>query len=140
MISIIMLRAQLGLIAYEAVYQALAGQADHTDQSLVQDMLKHWGAESIDDFYALAKKGFNHDGRARNKQFAQFAPTVTDAALQGSSIAKRVCNNAIEELQTGIQLLGTAFTSDVVQLACIGGVINSEYFSLQLRQSLASQA
>lgn len=68
-------------IAYEAVYEVLAGEADQTDSNLVQGMLRHWRTEKITDFYGIAKNGFNSDRRARDKQFGQFASVLTNAAL-----------------------------------------------------------
>jgi glucosamine kinase len=125
-------------IAYEAVYEVFAGNTDESDSFLVEKMLRHWRAESMADFYKMGKEGFSKDKRERNKSFGQFAPAVTEAALRGSSIARRVCDHAIEQLRTGIRLLGASFTGDVVRTAFIGSVINNEYFSNRLRQRLAS--
>ncbi|NEZ42804.1 hypothetical protein [Paenibacillus alvei] len=43
----------------------------------------------------------------RDQQFGQFAPKVTMAAEQGSSVARRVCHRAAEQIRLGIELVGS---------------------------------
>lgn len=66
------------------------------------------------------------------RMFSSFAPILTKAALEGSSLAITVCNRAIHQIVVGIRLLGRHFSADPVPVACIGSVINSPYFQRQL--------
>ncbi|MEW8987291.1 MAG: hypothetical protein AB2401_09875 [Bacillus sp. (in: firmicutes)] len=43
----------------------------------------------------------------RDQQFRQFVPQVTIAAEQGSSVARRVCHRAAEQMRLGIELVGS---------------------------------
>ncbi|WP_169084177.1 BadF/BadG/BcrA/BcrD ATPase family protein [Paenibacillus sp. PL91] len=123
-------------IAYDAVYEMLAGSFGDTDDKLLHAMLKHWGVSSISELAAAAKKGFAEDRRERDKQFGEFAPAITEAAEQGSSAAIRVCNRAIDQIKVGIELLAASFASDEVEVAFIGSVANSPYFSKELSMQL----
>jgi len=124
-------------IAYEAVYEALAGRGDASDAALIEAMLRHWEVESLDALHRLGAGGFGQDRRERDRQFGRFAPVLTDAARQGSALARRVCDQAIHQLRVGIQLLGASFERKTVQVAFIGSVINSEYVGAQLRSLLS---
>ncbi|RXZ83761.1 ATPase [Paenibacillaceae bacterium] len=124
-------------IAYDAVYETLAGNTDETDAELILAMLKHWEVPSIAEFEKLARTGFLEDTRERNRKFGQFAPAVTEAAWQGSSIAKRVCDRAIHQVKVGIEILATSFTADTVEVSFTGSVINSPYVYKELHDQLA---
>ncbi|MBH5319747.1 ATPase [Paenibacillus sp. GSMTC-2017] len=116
-------------IAYETVYEILAGNWDASDEPLIKQMLLHFEVDSLHTMAELAFEGFNSDKRARNKTFGQFAPYVTVAAENGSSVAQLICKRAAEQLKTGIEVMGTAFSSEKVDIAFIGGVISSPYMT-----------
>ncbi|GGG17029.1 BadF/BadG/BcrA/BcrD ATPase family protein [Paenibacillus abyssi] len=124
-------------IAYDAVYEVLAGNRDETDKELVQLMLQHWEIHSIQELSYLARQGFGEDRRARDKKFGQFAPAVTEAASKGSSVSVYVCDRAIHKIKVGIEMMAAAFTGDIVSVAFIGSVINSPYFNCELTKQLA---
>ncbi|MEK8127991.1 BadF/BadG/BcrA/BcrD ATPase family protein [Paenibacillus filicis] len=124
-------------IAYDAIYEILAGNMDHTDEEVRQQMLGHWGVSSFERFAELARSGFTEDKQERNRIFGEFAPAITKAALQGSSVARRVCDRAIDQIKVGIELLGLSFSEDTVSVACIGSVINSDYIYSKLTEKLA---
>ncbi|RIX51541.1 ATPase [Paenibacillus nanensis] len=124
-------------IAYDAVFEALAGNRDVSDGSLLLAMLRHFEAGSLEQLAELARQGFHSDRRERDKRFGQFAPYVTEAAEHGSSIATLVLNRAAAQLKTGIELIAAGFDSDDVQVALIGSVISSPYLSRTLTKLLA---
>jgi glucosamine kinase len=115
-------------IAYDAAYEVLAGHTNHTDEKLIKSMLEHWSVHSPSEFYKLASEGFGEDRQARDKKFGQFAPMITEAAGQGSSVAIRVCDRAMSQIKVGIELLAASFSSDTVNVTFIGSVVNSSYF------------
>ncbi|CAG7645100.1 BadF/BadG/BcrA/BcrD ATPase family protein [Paenibacillus allorhizosphaerae] len=125
-------------IAYDAAYETLAGNTDETDAAFVRSMLRHWEVVSIQDFEKLGRAGFLNDRRERDKKFGQFAPAVTEAALQGSSTAKRVCDRAIAQIKVGVELLAASFSEPTVAVTFIGSVVNSPYFLDRLGDHLAS--
>jgi len=123
-------------LAYDAVYEVLAGLRDDSNEWLITEMLQHWQTNSLEDLHELARQGFHPDTMKRNQLFGQFAPQVTRAAEQGSSVARRVCNRAAEQLQLGIELVGSNFAQRNVDVALIGSVIRSPYMSSKLTELL----
>ncbi|QHW30909.1 ATPase [Paenibacillus rhizovicinus] len=123
-------------IAYDAAYEVLAGHVNLTDEALIQSMLEHWNVASISEFAKLARSGFEADEQERNKTFGTFAPLLTAAAEQGSSVAVSVCDRAIHQIKVGIELLAAAFASETVEVAFIGSVANSPYFIKRLSEQL----
>ncbi|MCR2805120.1 N-acetylglucosamine kinase [Paenibacillus soyae] len=124
-------------IAYEAVFEALAGQRDDSDTRLIAAMLRHFQADNLEELAEYARQGFHADRRERDKQFGQFAPVVTEEAERGSSIAAFVLNRAVRQLKTGIELIASAFDGDEVRVALIGSVLTSPYVSRVLTEQLA---
>jgi glucosamine kinase len=123
-------------IAYDAAFELLAGKTDETDAELVQAMLRYWEVRTVQEFAHIAKSGFMEDKRERDKKFGQFAPNITDAAGRGSSLAKTVCDRAIDQIRVGIEMLAAFFTEEEVTVAFIGSVINSPYFFMKLSRQL----
>ncbi|USB33107.1 BadF/BadG/BcrA/BcrD ATPase family protein [Paenibacillus sp. YPG26] len=124
------------LIAYDAVYEILAGNTDSTDEGLIAAMKTHWHVETLSEFYQLAKKGFEADRQLRDRTFGRFAPWITEAASQGSSTAMRVCDRAVSQIKVGVELLGSSFANESVDVVLIGGVANSTYVSRALTRQL----
>ncbi|CAM4368094.1 glucosamine kinase [Paenibacillus endophyticus] len=124
-------------IAYDTVYEVLAGEYDESDQPFLKAILAHWGVASLGGLAQIAKQGFAADRRERDKLFGEFAPAVTKAAEQGSPVAIRVCERAIDQIKIGIELIAFSFASEEVAVAFIGSVANSSYYLHALRGKLA---
>lgn len=125
-------------IAYDAVYEILAGNANATDHSLILAAQAHWDVKTLPELHRLGQNGFDGDKQERDRTFGRFAPYVTEAALQGSSVAARVCDRAIGQIKVGIEMLASCFASDTVNVAFIGSVVNSPYFLQTLSTRLAA--
>ncbi|WP_078502732.1 BadF/BadG/BcrA/BcrD ATPase family protein [Paenibacillus selenitireducens] len=123
-------------LAYDAVYEVLAGLRDDSNEGLITEMLQYLQVSSLEQLQELARQGFHPDTMKRNQLFGQFAPQVTRAAEQGSSVARRVCNRAAEQLRLGIELVGSNFAQRNVEVALIGSVICSPYMSGKLTELL----
>ncbi|WP_260612174.1 BadF/BadG/BcrA/BcrD ATPase family protein [Paenibacillus popilliae] len=123
-------------LAYDAVYEVLAGRPDDSNEGLIAEMMQHWKTNSLEQFQVLARRGFEPDTMKRDQQFGQFAPYVTLAAEQGSSVAGRVCNRAVEQLRLGIELVGSNFAEHSIDVALIGSVICSSYMRSKLTEML----
>ncbi|MET3546792.1 glucosamine kinase [Paenibacillus favisporus] len=121
-------------LAYDAVYEAIAGHTDDTDGRLVHDMLSHWNAADLGELALLGRNGFHDDRRERDRGFGAFAPYVTEAAAAGSSLAQAVCDRSIHQIVVGIRLLGRHFQAETLRVACIGSVANSTYFQGKLKR------
>ncbi|MCA0757105.1 ATPase [Paenibacillus sp. N4] len=127
-------------LSYDAVYETLAGHTDHSDQKVIEAMLKHWGTSDLDELNRMGLTGFHSDDHERNRLFASFAPTLTSAALEGSALAQLVCNRAIHQIIVGIKILSRNFSMAPVSVACIGSVVNSPYFQSRLEKLSKGQS
>ncbi|NUU62953.1 BadF/BadG/BcrA/BcrD ATPase family protein [Paenibacillus agri] len=125
-------RSGARFLAYDAVYEVLAGHTDGTDQELIEEMLRHWDVSTVQELWLLGQRGFTPDRRDRDRKFERFTPFITEAASKGSSLAGRVSDRAIYQLKVGIELVAPYLTSDTVPVAFIGSVINSSYFKDKL--------
>ncbi|MNS41794.1 Glucosamine kinase GspK [compost metagenome] len=123
-------------IAYDAVYEILAGNTDSTDNDLIAALKTHWNVQTMSEFYQLAKTGFEADRQVRDRTFGRFTPRITEAAAQGSSTAMRVCDRAVSQIKVGAQILASSFASESVDVALIGSVANSSYISKALSGQL----
>ncbi|MBB6637286.1 N-acetylglucosamine kinase [Cohnella thailandensis] len=119
-------------LAYDATYELLAGNVQENDRQLVQSMLRFWGVPSVEQLSLLALEGFVSDERERNRKFAELAPTITEFALQRSSLARTVCDRAVNQIMVGIKILASYFAQPEVRVSLIGSVVNSVYFQQQL--------
>ncbi|KGE20189.1 N-acetylglucosamine kinase [Paenibacillus wynnii] len=125
------------LIAYDTVYEVLAGNGVESDSALIHSMLEHWKVHTLQELHSLARQGFTEDRRSRDRTFAQFTPIITEAASKGSGIAGRVSDRAIHQIKIGIELLAPSFSGDPIPVAFTGSVINSPYFKKNLTALLA---
>ncbi|REK71801.1 N-acetylglucosamine kinase [Paenibacillus paeoniae] len=127
-------------LAYDAIYEVLAGHAGASDKALVQSMLRHWDATDLQKLAVIGRQGFHSDSMERDKLFGQFAPIVTEAAEGGSAIAIAVCDRAVRQLKVGIEMIGSFFESDTVAVAYTGSVISSAYVSRLLSEGLTQSS
>ncbi|MFD0711898.1 BadF/BadG/BcrA/BcrD ATPase family protein [Paenibacillus sp. GCM10027626] len=125
-------------LAYEATYEILAGHTRASDAELVRQILEYWKAGDMRELLHLALQGFVADPQERNLRFGRMAPIVTSAAAKGSELARSVCNLKIHEAVVGVHMLGACFSSDSIQVACIGSVINSPYMKERFREECES--
>ncbi|WP_238323007.1 N-acetylglucosamine kinase [Gorillibacterium massiliense] len=127
-------------LGYAAVHEVLAGYTGESDRRLIEAMLIHWDARSLQELYKQAQKGFEEDHQQRERTFGLFAPVVTEEAENGSAIAIRVCDRAIAQLKLGISLLRPSFSHGPVDVALIGSIATSDYFSRSLTEQLLHMA
>ncbi|REE80085.1 glucosamine kinase [Paenibacillus taihuensis] len=123
-------------LAYDAVYQIIAGNTVVEDEPFVQEVLRFWDAEDITALSKLGSTGFISDNVERTLRFGQMGPLVTTAAANGSPLARHVCDRGVEALDTGIRLLGSCFEEDTIHVAFIGSVIRDEYVRTALTRAL----
>lgn len=119
-------------LASEATYELLAGNSDKSDQAMMRAILRFWNVPTLHELSLLALRGFADDPLERNRRFAELAPFVTEAALNHSKLAQRVCDRAIDQIKVGIELLALYFSQDEVHVSFIGSVVQSEYFQQRI--------
>ncbi|RAP78246.1 N-acetylglucosamine kinase [Paenibacillus montanisoli] len=124
-------------LAYDAVYQIIAGNIGEQDESFVQAALDYWNVASISELAMVGASGFIADYVERTLKFGRMGPMVTAAAREGCPVAQNVCGTAVTALNDGIRLLGRCFASDVVNVALIGSVARDPYVQAKLEQALS---
>ncbi|KRG14493.1 hypothetical protein ACA30_11000 [Virgibacillus soli] len=127
-------------LSYQAVHAILAGQIQLEDQAFIQEVLQFWRVMDIEGLRELNLKHFYMDKAERDRQFGLMAPLVTRAAANNQPLAKRVCDEAILTLETGIRLIGQYFREEQVKISFVGSVIQSPYFRFQLNNILKKSA
>ncbi|GIN59106.1 N-acetylmuramic acid/N-acetylglucosamine kinase [Lederbergia ruris] len=123
-------------LSYQAVHSILADQVQFEDKALIQEVLRFWQVEGIDELRELHLHHFYMDKVERDRQFGLMAPIVTRAAAHNRPLAKRVCDEAILTLETGIRLIGQYFKEERVKVSFVGSVVRSPYFLGQLTDIL----
>ncbi len=123
-------------LGQDTTYRILADETGDTDSALVESALAHFGMAHLADFVQFASTGFAKDPYARTKAFSDFAPIITQAATNGSQLAKRCCLTAVEEMITGVRLVGACFEKDTVPVALIGSVANSPFMHNAIQNHL----
>jgi glucosamine kinase len=125
-------------LSYDLVHELLAGYRGPSDTGLVRQTLDYWGAADMKELRDLALSGFSDDRRDRNALFGRMAPIVTTAALEGSALARSVCDRKVHEVAVGVRMLGACFDGEHVPVACIGSVINSTYMKQKFTEACAA--
>jgi glucosamine kinase len=123
-------------LSYHTIYEIMAGNCDSSDAGLLNLIFNYWQVKDRMELCKLGSRGFCDDRRERDRLFGNMAPLVTEAALQGSAVAKTVCNQAIHEIVVGVELLATCFHSNTIPVAYIGSVVNSVYIQQSLTTAL----
>jgi glucosamine kinase len=125
-------------LTYGAVFAIVAGDAVVADQTLVDRALAHWGVADIVGLREVALSFASQEPVARNKRASSLAPAITQAALDGSPIARRACEAAVEEQVVAIRLVASCFAARSVQVVLHGAVANCPYINAQLRRRLSA--
>jgi glucosamine kinase len=126
-------------LSYDAVFEMLAGNIGLSDQRLVRKVLDFWQVDSVSGLRDLGLNGFVRDRRERDRRFGEMSPFITEAAAEGSALARKVCDKAVEAIVVGVELLGSCFGSDEVSVGYIGSVVRSVYIKDRLTQALAAR-
>lgn len=123
-------------LAYEAIYKIIAGYAGEADQAWVSDILRYWGAGSVDELGEMGAGGFVRDEHERMRRFGEMAPYVTKAAGAGGPLARIVCDEAASALEEGIRIVGSRFSGETISVAFVGSVIRDPYIRRILTERL----
>ncbi|WCF06514.1 ATPase [Paenibacillus thiaminolyticus] len=127
-------------LSYEAVYKIIAGYAAEADQAWVGEILRYWGAASVDELSELGARGFVCDEHERMRRFGEMAPYVTRAAGAGVPLARLVCGEAASALEQGIRIVGSRFSEETLSVAFVGSVIRDPYIRRIVAERLQQAA
>ncbi|MDD9268414.1 BadF/BadG/BcrA/BcrD ATPase family protein [Paenibacillus sp. GCM10023248] len=125
-------------LAYDATFEILSGNIDDSDHELVSDILQFWDLSTVKELSQLAKQGFIADQRERNRKFAQIAPLITEAAMHNSKLAARICDRAIHQIMSGVEMLASYFSNEEVNVSLVGSVVNSAYIQTRLESKMSN--
>lgn len=126
-------------LAYNAIYQLLIEETVGADDGLIQNILAFCKVSDIAQLRVKVMEMSSQGWKQRIHYYGSMAPLVTDAAMAGSPLARRVCDRAIDEMAISIRLIGHCFTSEVVQVALIGSVARSPYMQQTLAGYLSAK-
>ncbi|GGO02840.1 BadF/BadG/BcrA/BcrD ATPase family protein [Saccharibacillus kuerlensis] len=126
-------------LAYQALYDVLAGRETPGDGILVRDMLRFFRAANLRELAESASRSFGLDHDRQDRLFGMFAPVVTREAEAGSPIAVRVCDEALRQIGVGVDMLAAFFDGPDIPISQTGSVASSDYFLNGLQELVCSQ-
>ena len=124
-------------LSYNSVYAIIAGETDQTDIDFMTVVFKHFAVKDLAALVQLGSEGFIEEYSQRDQLFGSLAPAVTQAALNGSHLAERVCMRTAEDIVTGVEMVGACFESESVMVALIGSVANSTVIKSAINELLS---
>jgi glucosamine kinase len=124
-------------LGLNVMHEALAGNIDPSDENLIQKILAHWQAPTLEKIRERGAAGFMAHPIELDNTLRTLAPTITAAASGGSRLAQRVCDNAIEQIVVGVKMIAPLFAQQPPPTALIGSVANSDYFKKNLSRKLS---
>lgn len=127
-------------LATALVHQIVIGEAEAADAELAATVCEHYGVGDTDELARLISTCEELSYETYVHQYGSLAPAVTAAALDGSPLARRVCDAAVEAMAVGIRLVGSQFARQRVRVALIGGVMESLYVAAKVAERLRGNA
>lgn len=124
------------LISYTFMHHVLAGHIDNTDKPITQQLCAHFHVENLKELAILASHGFEANSALRDQQFGNFTRHITQAALDGSHLAKEICHQTAKQIVTGIEVVASCFESHSIPVSLIGSVCNAPYMYQEISQLL----
>jgi glucosamine kinase len=125
-------------LSFWAIFEIISKRTSAEDHALVQLVNHYWGVKTIEELRMLSSKGFSDDKIGALQKLSAMGAIVTGEAAKGSPIAIRACKKAIDSLLTGVELVGSMFSSEVVPIALVGGVITNPFMEKMFKQELNS--
>ena len=127
------------LISYNFVQHVLANHYDNTDKDIISKLITHFNAKDLKDLAILGSHGFENNSVLRDKLFGDFTKEITTAATLQSQLSKKVCDEAVQNIITGIELVASCFSSETIQIGLIGSVANCPYIKNGIIEHLPSR-
>ena len=124
-------------LGFDAIYHMLMGDTQPQDDPLIRQILAFWHVADIEALRALGLSSFVPDSNERTRVLGELARVVTEAAWNGSPMARGVCDKAADALGMGIRLVGSCFRENKISVALCGGVVQSHYMQQAMAETLA---
>ncbi|MBA3944556.1 MAG: hypothetical protein H0X37_08345 [Herpetosiphonaceae bacterium] len=128
-------RVPAAVLAMHTVLRVLADETQAADQSLVQAVLDYWEVADRETLWRLGSHGFLANPADYVGRMGGMAPLVTAAAVQGSPLARAICDRTVDEIWLGIHLVGRCCHASQVPRILHGSVIQSSYFSAAMART-----
>ena len=112
---------------------------DLTDDALLTELIKFFDINNISEISMLVADSKEFKRTCNPKQFGEFAKYITDYALRGSRLAHIVCKDSADEICRSIELVSKHFNPNIVDVALVGSVANSRYFSEYINEILSAK-
>jgi glucosamine kinase len=123
---------------FRATYAVLSGADDPDEADFVAEVLRHWGANSIEELREAAANWYSNR-EAALRTAGRLAPAVTKAADDGLPAAVRICRLAASEIAEGVALLGPFFEGQEVEVSLSGSCGRSPAISRGVQDALVSR-
>jgi len=120
-------------IGERAVHRILAG--DRPDRELSDRLLESWECGSVADLREAVRNEDRFTNASSENPFDRVAPLITAAAADGDTFAADICEAAVEEVVTGVRIVG-GYLDTPTDVAPAGSVLSSEYMSAELRRQV----
>ncbi|GAB3029706.1 BadF/BadG/BcrA/BcrD ATPase family protein [Natronobiforma cellulositropha] len=118
-----------------ALYELVAGRGQEGDSDLVDALLERWEVDSRADLRRVLLETDAFSTETAGNRLDAVAPLLTEAADSGSTLAQRVCDDALAEVCVGIECVG-GYLESPVSVAPTGSVLRSAYLHRRLREEL----
>ena len=124
------------LLSYTLMHHVLAGHTDKTDEHLIKQLCTHFHVNNLKELALLGSYGFETNTALRDQQFGEFTKHITQAALEGSHLAKEICHQTAKQIVTGIEVVASCFESTSIPVSLIGSVCNAPYMYQEISKLL----
>lgn len=128
-------RASAHNVGERALHAILSDRAP-AGWALADRLLDRWECESIADLREAVRDEDRFTNASSENPFDSVAPLVTAAAADGDNIAGAICTEAVEEVVTGVRIVG-GYLDEPIDVAPAGSVLRSEHMTAELRRQIA---
>jgi glucosamine kinase len=125
-------------LSYSVIYQLITStdKMHHQEDQLLANVLQFWDVTNMNELRILASKGYGDHNIAAIKKLSEMATIVTNAALNGSEMARNACFLVAAGLVTGLELVGSSFNEEAVPYTLVGGVATHPFIEKCIREQL----
>ena len=124
-------------LAYHTLFSLLSADSVAEEARLCAALCAHFGVASLGALRELAARNTDSPSPELNRQYGAFAPVITRAAEQGSALAQRVCERAVDDMITGFLMVSGGFREPSTSVALIGSVARSSFIARTFAHRLA---
>ncbi|MFB6121783.1 MAG: hypothetical protein ABEJ68_11790 [Halobacteriaceae archaeon] len=117
-------------VTQRALHAMLAGEVP-ADWPLGDRLLDRWGCDSLAALRSAVRDGARFSTTESGNALDSAAPLVTAAAADGDPTARALCDDAVDEMETGIRCVA-GYLAPPVAITPVGSVLRSDYVRAEL--------